>query len=128
MKLSAQMQTHFDAAIAEAIAGALADNAVRVNAILRSAEAEGRRDLAIELALSSTLSADSAISLLGKAPRENVGGDRFMQAMGREGALGLDSSGASAPGKVDKKAARAAELKDAANHVRASRFGLPAKV
>ena len=109
-------------AVQEAVTIALTEQALRVGSILQSSEAEGRRDLAMTMALHSTLSAESAIALLRSAPREHSSADRFLQAMAREGEIGVDSSGAQP--SLDKRAARMLEIAGAAKHVRAQRYGV----
>ena len=106
-------------AIEEAVSLALTDQAIRIGAILRSPDAEGRRDLALTMALNSTLSADSALAMLRSAPREHASADRFIQAMNAEGPLNLGPAHVAVA--TDKKAARLLEIKDAAKAVRAQR-------
>ena len=68
------------------IAGASAER-VRVSAILGSEEAKGRTELAQHLALESDLSAESAVKLLAKSPKQavevaaNAAGNAFRAAM-----------------------------------------------
>ena len=115
------LKSDMRAAIEAAVAEALTDQAVRIGSILRSPEVEGRHDLALTLALSTTLSAVAAFDILKAAPRATASADRFLAAMAREGDLGIDSSGAQPTG--DSKATRKAELTAAARAVKATRTG-----
>lgn len=96
--------------IEAAVSQALLDSSVRIGAILRSPEAKGREQMALSLALESTLSADAAIRLMSTAPKASTNADRFLLAMEREGNLGIDSSGAQ-PRETDTKAKRLAEIR-----------------
>ena len=107
------------AAINEAVSTALTDQALRIGSIMRSPEAEGRREMALTLALNTTLTAASALAILASAPKEHNRRDLFLAAMNAEGRV--DLTGDHAPVTKDKKAARMAELKDAANHVAVAR-------
>ena len=113
------------AAINEAVSIVLADQALRIGAILRSPEADGRREMALTLGLNTTLSTDAALDLLRAAPKENNRRDAFLSAMNAEGRLDLGPAHVAI--STDKKAARMAELTAAAKHTRAVRGYGPAK-
>ena len=105
-----------DAAIAEAKTAERA----RCKAILMSAEADGRGDLASHLAFESDLTADQATAMLGKAPKAQAAApapqaNAFAAAMDRAGTPGVATE-ASAPGEVDAAKAVLAAFSMATGH------------
>lgn len=111
--------------VAPTIAAALAEEKLRIRQILTAPEASNKTKLAMTLALDSAMTADEAVNILNAAAPEHSTSDRFLAAMNREGALNIDSSGAQPTG--DGKAARMAELAEAADRVRVNRYGVPPK-
>lgn len=88
------------------LASVIADERLRITAILESPEGLKRPKSARELALRSTMQADQAISFLAGLPSESA----FLDAMSAEGPVNLTSATAGVGGTVDKKSARLAEI------------------
>lgn len=107
---------HVDAARAEGKAEGLkegtakgaSDERVRIKAILTSAEAEGRKDLAHHLAFETDTSAEAAVALLGKAPKAEAKSaanalEQAMAAAGKTG-VGAEASTDAPPVRINANA------------------------
>lgn len=79
---------------------------LRVSAILESPEGKLNPELARELALRSTLDAETARAILSKAPASNP----YLAAMAKEGPVSIDA--ATADFSNDPKVARQREIAD----------------
>ena len=112
---------NLDDAIKAAVANALVEQAMRIEAILTAPEADGREAMARKFALSTNLSVESVIELLGAAPKANGNRDLWLAAMSKEGPLGLAPEHTTIA--QDAKSKREAELKRAAAHVSATKYG-----
>jgi hypothetical protein len=84
----------------------LMDERMRVSSILESPEGLARPKAALQLALRSTMDAQSAIDMLKTIPVDNP----YIAAMDLEGAVNVNAMGANPFVTGDKKAKRLAEL------------------
>lgn len=101
-------------------ASVLLSERLRVSAIIESSEGRLNPSLAAELALRSSLDADSARAILGKAPAANP----YLQAMDAQGPIGLSAATADFS-PADPKEARRKELAESMKAFNAARNGQP---
>lgn len=85
----------------------LMNERMRVSSILESSEGLARPKAALQLALRSTMDAQSAIDMLKTIPVDNP----YIAAMDREGAVNVNALGANPSITGDQKAKRLAEIK-----------------
>ena len=111
----------------ESAAMAVAAEKLRIAAILRSDAAQAHMASAIDLALDTTLSADSAVAILARLPAATANSDRahdaFMKAMSNE-MVGIASAAAptgeiaSPAGSREARQAEIAQAGDAIGRVK----------
>ena len=90
------------------LASVIADERLRITAILESVEGLKRPKSARELALRSNMLPDQATAFLAGLPSESA----FLDAMSAEGPVNLTSATAGVGGSLDKKTKRLAEIGD----------------
>ena len=93
------------APVASDVAAALAAERMRISDILESEAGLKNPKLALQLALRSTMEAESAIDILAASPAQNF----FLEAMAKFGPVGLNA--ATIPHAEGSKEARLAEIK-----------------
>lgn len=95
---------------------AILNERVRVSAILESIEGKRNAELANELALRTSLDAESAKAILAKSPVANP----YLAAMDAQGPIGLNAATVEF-GPADPKAARLKEITESVSAYNASR-------